>query len=146
MSAHARQIIRDAVAATLAASPQIRAEVHASRVHSFAQDSLPVILVYTTEEASELLSMGGAMHRELTLLVIGAVAVTRNLDNDLDTLAAQVEAAIAADPSLEGKAKQTVLDRTAIEMTGEGDKRVGTVTLEFTVVYMTASADPATII
>lgn len=146
MTTHARQQIRDRVAAIIASHPAILAPVYASRVHTFAQEALPVLLVYTTEEGSERLSMGGAMHRDLTLLVIGAQAVTGGLDSDLDTLALQVETALSADTSLGIGVKETVLERTAIEMTGEGDYRVGTITLEFTVVYHTAANDPATII
>jgi hypothetical protein len=143
---HARQQIRDRVAAILAADAGVRCPVHASRVHTFEQDALPVLLVYTTEEGSEQLSMGGALHRELTLLVIAAQAVAEGLDAGLDTLAAQVETALAADVTFGIGVKHSVLERTAIEMTGEGDYRVGTVTLEFTVVYHTAANDPTTII
>lgn len=143
MTDHVRKQIRVAAAAALDAAVEITATVYTSRVHSLATEKLPVILVYTTEEASERFAMGDSLQREVTLQVVGAVENTTGFDNDADELAAQIERALGVDATLGGLAKDLVLDATTIELVGDGDKPTGTVTLEYTAVYVTAASDPS---
>lgn len=140
---HVRQQIREAVANKLDAASEITAPVYKSRVHSLADVKLPAVLVYTTEESSERLSMDPELARECTLQIVAAVKNTGNFDDEADELSAQIERAMFSDRLLGGLAKELVLESTEIELVGDGDKPVGAVTLEYTVAYVTAISDPS---
>ena len=144
MTVHARNLIRDAVAQALTDAPAITQTVYPSRVRSIAPDSL---LVYTVDETSERDSMGpngGTLRRELTLQVVGIVAASADFDDLTDTLTADVEEVLGPDPTLGGLAKDLFLNTTEIELVGDGEKPVGTVTMGFIVEYVTTAADPST--
>ena len=82
--------------------------------------------------------------RTLTVNVDVYALATANLDNDLDAICVQVEEAIAADFSLSGLAKTTVLSGTEIDFSGEAEQPVGVARLNFSVVYSTDIDDVET--
>lgn len=139
---HVRHQIRDHVATLLSATTELSGRVFASRVHPV--DNFPGALVYTLEETSEIVAAPFVLQRELSLEIVAYVKVSDTVDDDLDDLAAVIEAALAADPKLGGLAKTSFVNASAIELTGDGEKDVGTLTLTFVVVYMTAAATPQT--
>lgn len=140
---HARQNIREAVATTLGA---ITATVYRSRVYPL--DVLPVIAIYgnnetATSENDQLVSQ--KRYTRLMDLNIEIVAeAVADVDDEIDDLAAQVEALLGADPTLTATAVDSNLLTTTIELDGSGDKPLAVCTLLYQVWYRTTAADAQT--
>lgn len=139
---HVRQQIRDYVTASLNTVPTLTGKVFPSRVHQV--DTFPGALVYSLAEASEVVASGNVMQRELTVQIVGYVKISDDVDDELDDLTAAIEKELAGDLSLGGLAKTSFLNNTEIELTGDGEKDAGTVTMNYVVAYMTAAANPET--
>ena len=60
----------------------------------------------------------------------------------IDTISKEVEEAIMADRTLGGLAKDTYVESTEIEYTGEGEQPVGYVTLTFLTNYYVQETNP----
>lgn len=148
--AHHRQTIRQAVAAVLAGLPTTGPRVFKSRVWPLADDKLPCLLVFTRRDQVQDASMGRPrrLNRGVEVIVEGVVAAaSEDLDDTLDIIAAEVEAAMGADPTLGGVVKQCLLDGSTSELrASEGEKPVGAIQLVFIATYRTVEGDPSTAI
>jgi len=144
---HGRQQIREAAAAALTGLTTTGTRVYQSRVHPLADNKLPCLLVETNSEqiTVESVHAPSMLQRELTLTVRAVAKVTGNLDDTLDTMVAEVETAIG-NTTLGGKVKSLVLESIATEMSGESDRPVGVLTMNWRAVYFTVSNAPNTII
>lgn len=144
--AHVRQQIRDAVATTLtSAVTLVSGRVYTTRVHPLNEALLPAISVYTGSETSERYNVGVTdINRELSLEIDVYVRESSTFDDDADAIAVQVEEAIAADFTIGGLAKSTVLTSTAIQFDGEADQILGVAKLTYAVRYVTALNDVET--
>lgn len=148
--AHYRQTIRDAVVDILDGLETTEGRVFVSRSVPLASADLPALCVYTASETSEPDRIGSnrAVRRELSLVVEGVAEVNETLDDTLDDIATEVEAAIGADTTLGLSAGvyDCTLASTQIAIRGGGDakKETGSVVLTFTVTYRTLLANPAT--
>ena len=80
----------------------------------------------------------------LTVMVEGYARTASNLDDTLDTISAEVETAVASDPTCNALALDTVLQSTEIEYDSEGDQPIGSVRLSFSVHYQTKTTVPTT--
>jgi hypothetical protein len=109
---------------------------------------LPGLLVYSLSEDSERDSFIGTngLNRVLEVVVEGYAKASANLDDTLDTISEEVEAAIAADPTCNSLAKDLALTGTEIEFNGDGETPMGTVRLSYSVVYRTTTTAPGTAI
>jgi hypothetical protein len=148
---HVRTQIRNAVVAALAGLPTTQGRVFSGRTHPLGKVHLPTLLIYATEEVSDADTMGSApiLLRTLTLSVEGrAVTVgpnaARDIEETLDRIAAEVEAKIVADPSLDGLTKEITLTATRINAQSPGESHAGEVRMEYRVLYRTAENAPAT--
>lgn len=135
--AHKRKLIRGAAKNMLSNLDKTGARVYTSRVYPLESDNIPGLLIYTTEEESDLLSQGGSLQRFLTLTVEGYVKNTGRIDDDCDEIAEDVEDAIAADRTLDENAVFTYLESTEIIFDAETDKPVGIIKMNFKVEYHT---------
>jgi hypothetical protein len=144
--AHARQQIREQVGTTVSGLTTTGTRVYQSRVHNLAEANLPGLLVYTTAEESSPDSFGvpRSMTRNLTLVIEGYAKTATNLDDTLDTIASEVEAAMAGDRTVTGWAVTSHLTGTEISLTGDGDQPVGVVSMSYLVTYRTSDLDPDT--
>ncbi len=144
--AHVRQQIRSQMATLLTSGVAlVSSRVYNSRVYPLTEAKLPAITVYAGAEQSGLMTSGRkTLMRTLTVNVDVYALATANLDNDLDAICVQVEEAIAADFSLSGLAKTTVLSGTEIDFSGEAEQPVGVARLNFSVVYSTDIDDVET--
>ncbi|MCP4228733.1 MAG: hypothetical protein GY771_01110 [bacterium] len=135
--AHARQSIRDEAKTMLTGLLTTGANVFKFRVYPMEAASLPGLIIFTNEEESEPASQGATREylRELSLSVEGYAKATADVDDVLDTIAAEVEAAIEADRKLNGLAIDTVLESTAFDLNGEGEKQAGVITLTYKILY-----------
>lgn len=151
--AHPRKLIRQAVVALLVdANTAAEARVLGTRVEPHKKSQLPAISVYTLREPIDQdASAGTAPHeivRDLKLEVVGWVAHTDALpvDDAMDDLAEQIEAAMDADPYLGVLAGDTVLEDTVMQVLeddGRSDPLIGIVTLTYSVTYRTSPAAPS---
>lgn len=143
---HYRQRIRDAVKNLLtAASTDAGANVFTSRarpVLEILQRREMVLSVYTADETSAQNNDGHHQERTLTVSIEGMAGGGDDLDDILDTLAEQVEAAIEADTTLGTLLSQELeLESTSSEITARGNQQVGAFRMDFTCGYIT---EPAT--
>lgn len=141
---HARQTIREAVEATLAAITD--ATVYRSRVYPL--DALPIIAVFGSSETSESENQHLVAQKRYTRLMdlnveIVAEAIS-DVDDAVDDLAAQVEALIGADPTLSGTAVDSNLLSTTIDLDGSGDKPLAVCSMLYQVWYRTTAEDAET--
>lgn len=143
--AHVRKQIRDRVENILRGATHATGGVFASRVYPLTQAKLPALTIYTGSEASGLQSMGAkTLARDLSLIVDAYVRVTDTFDDDVDALCVQVEEIIAADYTLNGLAKNTVLSSTEIDFDAEAERPVGVARMTYTIRYVTAIGDVET--
>jgi len=145
---HARRQIVNAAAAALAGLASTGSRVYPGRDWPVSADSADYLLVYARQETSQSATMKGAarsLQRVVRLMVDGVTSSFADNDAQLDAIAEEVEAALAADPSLGGLAKDLFLASTEIVVTtGENERRLGRVRLEFAVIYYTAANAPGT--
>lgn len=150
--AHPRKLIRKAVVALLvAANTNAGARVTATRVEPHRKSQLPAISVYTLREPIDQDASSATSPRELKrnvrLEVTGWVAHsdTISVDDAMDDLAEQIEAAMDADPYLGGTAGEFLLEETVMQVVEDdaaSDPLVGVVNLTYVVTYHTMPAEP----
>ena len=138
---HARQKIREAAASAL--SGITTATIYTSRVYPMI--TLPVISVFanrdTSETENDLIGTPQRLTRRLILEVeIAAEAVT-GVDDEVDDLAAQVEAAIAADTTLGGFCTDLYLQSTTITLGGDAETPAAIARLQYEIWYRTLATD-----
>ena len=141
---HARQTIREAIAALVTGLATTGANVYQSRV--YPHDTLPCLTIYAVNEPVVDVIFNGTQSRELSLVIEGRAKATSNLDDTLDTIAAEVEAAVMADQYLTGRVKLIELSETEIDYFDEIEQPAGIVKLTFIVSYRTNETDPTTLI
>lgn len=150
--AHQRKLIRQAVVALLiSANTAAGSRVQGTRVEPHKKSQLPAVSVYTLSEPvapESAVTSPRELTRELKLEITGWVAHTDGIpvDDAMDNLAEQIEAAMDVDQYLGGKAADSILEETemqVIEDDGRSDPLVGIVTLTYSVTYRTAPAAPA---
>lgn len=140
---HQRQLIRQAAVAALLDNTSAQSRVSATRVTPFKKGSPPVLAVYTlTEEVDVEESLSRApreLQRTLNLVVEGWVSPEPGnpVDDAVDALALEVEAAMDADPYLSSTAADSCLESTEVEVLQDGERLVGHVTLTYAVQYQT---------
>jgi hypothetical protein len=140
--AHVRKQIRDDVVTTLTGLITTGTRVFASRVYPNEAGKLPLLCVYSLNEASELIAMNGnQLLRSLEIVVEGYAKAKANLDDTLDAIAKEVEEALAVDPTRGGIAHKTVINDTEISLSEEGEQPIGVIRMSFQVDYVTTSGD-----
>ena len=144
MANHIRQQIREYFGTTLTGLSTTGSNVYESRIYPIENSKLPALVIYTKSETSEPIVIGTdrVMSRELSVVVEGYAKATSDFDDTVDTISKEVEEAIAADRTLDGKAKDTYLESTEIEFNGEGEKPLGYVSLTFLTNYYVQETNP----
>ena len=144
MANHVRQQIREYFGNTLTGLTTTGSNVYESRVYTLQEDTLPSLVIYTKSESSEPIVIGTdrVMSRELSVVVEAYCKATSNFDDTIDTISKEVEEAIAADRTLGGLAKDTFIESTDIDYTGDGEQPVGYVTLTFLTNYYVQETNP----
>jgi|TARA_R110001583_G_scaffold80041_1_gene215431 hypothetical protein len=144
MADHVRMQIRNQVVTQLTGLTTTAARVFDSRVYPLEDANLPALLIYTKSETSEPIEIGTnrTSERLLSLNIEAYVKSTTNFEDTLDTICKEVEQAIAADPTLSGKAKDCYLESTEIEFNAEGEKPLAFATLTFLTSYYVQEQSP----
>lgn len=143
--AHIRKQVRDQVATTLTGLSTTGSNVFPTRFYSLEQSKLPGLIVYTNnEELVEQLTIGKPRQQQRQLdIVIEGYAGGSTCDDTLDTIAVEVEEAIAADVTLGGLVKDCVLAGTEFEYEAE-EKPHGLIRMTYQALYIVAENDPET--
>ncbi len=143
--AHARQTIREAVVSYLTGLPTTGAYVHDTRFYN--HDVLPCLTVFADNDSvDDELGTRTSQVRNLTIRVEVRAKGTSGIENTIDTICAEVEAAIYDDATLGGIALDTSLDATVIEYSVEQDQPIALALMSFNVDYVVAPGVPTTII
>ena len=82
-----------------------------------------------------------SIQRDLLLEVDGYAKNSSTLEDDLDTIAQEVEDALGADVTRNNTAYDTFLSSTEMDLSSDGDIQMGVVRLQFTIRYRTAKTD-----
>ena len=139
--AHKRTSIRNNVTTTLTGLTTTGSNVFESRIYPNELAKLPLLNVYSNTETSELSSIG-KIERNLEIMVEGFAKATTNVDEALDTIAKEVEIALATDLTRGGHAKETFLTNTEYELENIGNQQLGVIKMTFNVQYITTKINP----
>lgn len=144
---HARQAIREAAAALVTGLSTTGSRVHQSRLPYVTLDDsgLPALLVTTEDEQVTQATVHGRLERRLTLTVSGLAKTAANLDDTLDSIAAEVETALGAAPTLSGKCTFHGLIGIRVGLDDSLEKPVGRIDMSFEVLYFTNAGAPGTL-
>ncbi len=134
--AHARQTIREAAATLLTNLTTTGTRVFQSRM--VPQESLPCLLITTNDEEITPGTISGMAERNLDLAVTGCAKAASNVDDTLDTIAAEVETAMA------GFTYRNELTRLEVDFDEAVEKPAGRIVLTFRITYLTAAGLPGT--
>ena len=141
---HVRRQIRSAAAAALTGLATTGDRVYPSRLSTVTDADLPCLLVNTDDEAiagADVLD--SVQERTLTLNIRACAKTTANLDDLLDTMAEEVETALAGE-TLGGAAKMIQLNSISIDMDAGLDCPAGIATMTYSITYYIASGSPGT--
>lgn len=138
--AHPRTLIRQAVVAQLiAANTGAGTRVEATREIPHRRGTEPALGVYTPDEATDTDRRTAPVRlmRELRIVIEGVIVGLGAVDDQLDALALQVEAAIDSDDTLGQTAAETLNPQTETEVFEESGKKVGLLRIVYTSIYYT---------
>lgn len=144
--AHVRKQIRDAVALLVTGLDTTKANVYVSRTYPVdlsALDEKSALLIYTLTEQSERHAMGVALVRLVSVAVQGLAQINDTIDDTLDEIAAEVEAALGGS-DLNGLVDEFVLTASEFSIVGEGAEEAGSVRMTWTARYYTDETDAET--
>lgn len=143
---HVRQQIRDDIVTTLTGLATTGSNVFRSRIFPLEETNLPALCVYTKSETSEYDTIGlpRSVNRVLDVAVEAYVKGVSNYDNTLDTIAVEMEEAIAADITLGGLAKDAQITAFEADFAGDGEQPVAVGRFTVTVEYRTVENDVET--
>ena len=145
---HARTQIRKAVVDALKGNTAAGARVYESRVYALDDPKLPALLVFTPQESmgQPSIQRPRTQMRQLQLMIEGYLKARGDIDTEADSLALEVDQLIAADPTLGGLVKDTMLDITTTQLSGDGEKPVAIVSLTFVILYSVKENAPHTLL
>jgi hypothetical protein len=138
---HQRKQIRDAMVAQLKAANTSAADrVLPSRVAPVREATLPVICVYTSDEATDVDSMDSApryLRRIMNVRIEAWVSAVANPEDAFDAICMEIETAMDGDDSLNDTCSWCWPSAAQFGITASGDRPMGCARLEYTVIYYT---------
>ena len=144
--AHVRKQIRDAIVTALTGLTTTGSNVFRSRIYPLESSKLPGLCIFTRSEAVEFdtLTISRSINRVMDVSVEAYVSATADYDNTLDTIAVEVEEALAADVTLGGLSKDMQTTAFEVDFSGDGEQPVAVGRFTVTVQYRTAENDVET--
>jgi len=137
-----RKAIRQKVVERLLYKTRAEDRVFSNPARSIWSEQLPAVIVYSrSENVSEFSSAPRTLKRQLRLTIECVAAADEGLDDELDELAEEVEAAIGSDESLDGLSTDCVLEEADLQLKGDGNTIVGSCALTYLVTYFTELVD-----
>lgn len=153
---HPRQAIREAARTALVGAVTVDdvttyATAAGTRVYETRKVphrglQLPAIAVYTLQESVDPESASSSaryLTRRLQLMIEAFVAPgeSDNVDDAMDDICAEIEAALHADETLDGTCIDSLLASTEFEIGVDGNKEIGLAQLVYNVTYETQADD-----
>jgi len=144
--AHLRNQIRDAVVSRLTGLSTTGSNVFRSRIYPLENNKLPGLCIFTKSEATtfDTLTRPRSISRVLEIGVEAYVKAISNYDNTLDTIAVEVEEAIALDVTFSNLAKDTQVTSFDADFSGDGEQPVAIGRFTIEVNYRTLENDVET--
>jgi hypothetical protein len=143
--AHARQQIREAVAAALTGLASTGTRVFQSRMRPQDEASLPALLVTTNDE--EITTSIGSVQTRLLGVTVECIAQPSGaVDDVLDTIAEEVEIAMHNAGLFGGLVAGSELTSVSVSFTDELQKPCGALSMQYRFTYFTNAGAPGTII
>jgi hypothetical protein len=132
--AHLRQQIRDRVVTDLTGLSTTGSNVFRSRIYPLESGKLPGLCIFTKSETTEYdtINIPRSITRTLEIGVEAYVKATSNYDNTLDTIAVEVEEALAGDVTLNDLVKDSKITSFESDYSGDGEQpiAIGRFTIE----------------
>ena len=142
--AHARQQIREQLATTLTGLATTAGRVYDTRLYAY--DQLPCLTVYADRDTVDEEQSQGTKHwHNLALRVEARAKAKASVEDTIDTICAEIEAAIYADTTLNSKVVDVFLADTQIEYSVEQDQPIALATLTLNAIYRVAPGAPTTL-
>ena len=145
MPDHIRQRLADAIATACASLTTTGSNVFQGRTTPVPRESMPALLIFANGGTSGFGSMGTAsrpMDWTETITVRGLVALAAtDPERTLNTIAAEVQAALMATETLGGLARTLELVRTTLDQRVEGEWREGMIEMVWQIEASTPSND-----
>jgi hypothetical protein len=145
MANHLRRQIREGIATAITGLTTTSTRVFQSRVYPLEVADLPGLLVRSSSEVVEVMTIHAPrlQQRSVNVEVVAVARAVADLDDTLDGICKEVEIALAMPISaLAGIAKNVTLAGTEIELTGGAEKPVGTATMTYVVEYFALENAP----
>ena len=140
--AHARRSIREAVATAVTGLATTGSRVFQS--HMLPQETLPCLLVTAGSEEVET-DLGSVQTRVLEIEIVGVAKAASDVDDTLDAIAEEVEAAVQSAGTLGGLVSAPpVLTRIRTDFDDSLEQPVGEIALTFGCTYFTNAGAPGT--
>lgn len=133
MADHVRKQLRDAVVTALTGLATTGANAFGARVYPLQDAELPALRIFTNAEQAnaETIHLPTLVGRVLELVVEGVAKATADLDDTLDAIAKEVETALAPGVVVGSKTIALVYGGCDIELSGEGEKATGSISMRF---------------
>ena len=144
---HYRQQIREHIATTITGLATVGTNVHQTRVYPL--ETVPALSVYMDSEEIEedFETMGNHTVVDITLHIDVNVAKATGMDDELDTIIGEVQAAIGADETLNGLAySATYAGIETPEYEDQAEMDTGMITMLYLVRTGFNRSDPTTIV
>ena len=142
--AHVRQQVRERAGTILTGLSLTGSNVFESRLYPLIDADLPCILITTDGEEIIESTISGVVQRSILLNIAIKDKLTTDLDDRIDAISVEIEAAIANDTS--AILRHSALVDVEIELDPDGDQPIGTAKLLYRVQAFTAPNDPETLI
>lgn len=145
MTDHVRTQIRDYAVGLTDALTSTSTRCYGARPKTRPLHTLPAWIVYTNAEGVDISSgTRGSRRLERTpdLVFEGYAAATGDVDKTLDTMSAEVEAALAADPAFGGLLKDLSLRSVEKEQDDEAEKPTWLIRMTWYCEYHTRETAP----
>jgi hypothetical protein len=141
--AHVRKLIRDNLKTALTGLTTTGSRVYQSRVYPLAAATLPGLLIYSKDEATEYQTIGlpRLQLRTVSFTVEAYVKGVSDYDDTLDQICLEVEESLYTNSSLGGYASDVMVTSFEADFNGDGDQPVSRATLTIEVQYQTLEND-----
>jgi hypothetical protein len=115
----------------------VDATVFTSRTSNIPTKDLPAIIIYTPSEPATPRALGSRQYiRDLEITLEVKVQASSDVDNELDALVSDIEAAIDGDPSVGGTLQSLVQTNTETRVDEQGEQPIGVAVLTFQAKYI----------
>lgn len=143
---HIRTAIRDDIVTALTGLTTTGSNVYPTRIYPVREESLPGLAIYTLSEDTsyQTINPPRTQNRILQVVVEAYVKTVSDYDDTMDTISAEIEAALYTDLTRGGRAQDTRVISFEADISDQGDQPMilGRLTVE--VQYATTEGSPTT--